>query len=154
MNNCLLDPEEFEIEPSWDEEDEGEEYCKMLVEKWSPELEKEMLEAFIRYYYDVMYEQWGPDDPEEFRGYWPEFSSPEEFLDYIGKDVSISAEEDAIYEKSESGDSPYESSNVPWAVFVTLNCPWDPELGWAAAFVDGKFIKVFSDPAGGVVYLD
>ena len=67
MNGCLLDPEEFEIEPSFDNEEECEKYCKRLIEKWSPELEREMLEAFIRFYYDNMYEQWGPDDHESRR---------------------------------------------------------------------------------------
>ena len=153
MNSCLLDPEEFEIEPSFDDEEEGEEYCKRLKEKWSPELEREMLEAFIRHYYDNMYEQWGPDDPEEFREYWREFSSPEEFIEYVGKDVTISAEEDAIYAKSESGETPYESQNVPFCVLLTLNCPWNEELGWAAVFVDEKFLKIQEDPVSGI-YLD
>ena len=70
LNNLLLNPKEFEI----DEEDGGKGfiYCKRLIEKWTSQLEMEMLEAFIRLYYDEMYEQWGPDDEEESKEYWPE----------------------------------------------------------------------------------
>ncbi|MBR3103848.1 MAG: hypothetical protein IKH46_08495, partial [Lachnospiraceae bacterium] len=53
--------------------------------------------------------------------------------------------EDAIYAKSKSGDTPYESQNVPICVIMVLNCPWDEDHGWAAAFVDEKFVKVDSD---------
>ena len=59
LNNLLLNPKEFVIDEI-DEIDEidGENndiYCKRLIEKWTPQLETEMLEAFIRLYYDEMY---------------------------------------------------------------------------------------------------
>ena len=67
QNNLLLNPKEFQID-----EMDGEKsaiYCKRLIEKWTPQLETEMLEAFIRLYYDEMYENWGPDDEEESKEY-------------------------------------------------------------------------------------
>lgn len=47
----------------------GSIYCKKLIEKWIPQLECEMLGAFIHLYYDDMYENWGPDDEEESKEY-------------------------------------------------------------------------------------
>lgn len=145
QGNLLLDPEEFEIDDAIDDEETTETYCRRLIEKWTPELENEVLQAFIKFYYDNMYEQWGPDDEEESKAYWPEFQSPEELIEHIGTDVTLYALEDAIYAKSKSGDTPYESQNVPICVIMVLNCPWDEDHGWAAAFVDEKFVKVDSD---------
>lgn len=87
LNNLLLNPKEFEIE---------------LIEKWTPQLETEMLEAFIRLYYDEMYEQWGPDDEEESKEYWPEISSPADLVKYTGTDVTLYALEDAVYARSKT----------------------------------------------------
>ena len=145
QGNLLLDPEEFEINDAIDDEETTENYCRRLIEKWTPELENEVLQAFIKFYYDNMYEQWGPDDEEESKAYWPEFQSPEDLIEHIGTDVTLYALEDAIYAKSKSGDTPYESQNVPICVIMVLNCPWDEDHGWAAAFVDEKFVKVDSD---------
>ncbi len=145
QGNLLLDPEEFEINDAIDDEETTETYCRRLIEKWTPELENEVLQAFIKFYYDNMYEQWGPDDEEESKAYWPEFQSPEDLIEHIGTDVTLYALEDAIYAKSKSGDTPYESQNVPICVIMVLNCPWDEDHGWAAAFVDEKFVKVDSD---------
>ena len=145
QNGLLLDPEEFEIEDELDDEETTEDYCRRLIEKWTPELENEVLQAFMKFYYDNMYEQWGPDDEEESKAYWPEFQSPEDLIEHIGTDVTLYALEDAIYAKSKSGDTPYESQNVPYCVIMVLNCPWDEDHGWAAAFVDEKLVKVDSD---------
>ncbi len=66
LNNGLLNPENFEIDEDCCEDVETcIEACNRLIEKWTPELENEMLEAFIKLYYAEMYEQWGPDDEEE-----------------------------------------------------------------------------------------
>lgn len=62
-----------------------------------------MLEAFIRLYYDEMYEEWGPDDEEESKEYWPEISSPADLVKCAGTNVLIYALEDAIYAKSKTG---------------------------------------------------
>ena len=145
QGNLLLDPEKFEIDDAIDDEETTETHCRRLIEKWTPELENEVLQAFIKFYYDNMYEQWGPDDEEESKAYWPEFQSPEDLIEHIGTDVTLYALEDAIYAKSKSGDTPYESQNVPICVIMVLNCPWDEDHGWAAAFVDEKFVKVDSD---------
>ena len=145
QNGLLLDPEEFEIEDELDDEETTEDYCRRLIEKWTPELENEVLQAFIKFYYDNMYEQWGPDDEEESKEYWPEFQSPEDLIEHIGTDVTLYVLEDAIYAKSKTGDTPYESQNVPYCVIMVLNCPWDEDHGWAAAFVDEKLVKVDSD---------
>ena len=145
QNGLLLDPEEFEIEDELDDEETTEDYCRRLIEKWTPELENEVLQAFMKFYYDNMYEQWGPDDEEESKEYWPEFQSPEDLIEHIGTDVTLYVLEDAIYAKSKTGDTPYESQNVPICVIMVLNCPWDEDHGWAAAFVDEKFVKVDSD---------
>ena len=145
QSNLLLDPEEFEIEDELDDEETTEDYCRRLIEKWTPELENEVLQAFIKFYYDNMYEQWGPDDEEESKEYWPEFQAPEDLIEHIGTDVTLYVLEDAIYAKSKTGDTPYESQNVPFCVIMVLNCPWDEDHGWAAAFVDEKLVKVDSD---------
>ena len=145
QNGLLLDPEEFEIEDELDDEETTEDYCRRLIEKWTPELENEVLQAFMKFYYDNMYEQWGPDDEEESKEYWPEFQSPEDLIEHIGTDVTLYVLEDAIYAKSKTGDTPYESQNVPYCVIMVLNCPWDEDHGWAAAFVDEKLVKVDSD---------
>lgn len=64
QNDLLLDPQKFEIAEE-DQDEKGAIYCERLIEKWTPQLESEMLKGFIRLYYDEMYEQWGPDDEEE-----------------------------------------------------------------------------------------
>ena len=104
-----------------------------------------MLEAFIRLYYDEMYRNWGPDDEEESREYWPEISSPADLVKYTGTDVTLYALEDAIYARSKTGNPPYESKNVPVCVILLLDCPWDEDHGWAAVFIDEKFVKVGCD---------
>ena len=129
QGNLLLDPEEFEIDDAIDDEETTESYCRRLIEKWTPELENEVLQAFIKFYYDNMYEQWGPDDEEESKEYWPEFQSPEDLIEHIGTDVTLYVLEDAIYAKSKTGDTPYESQNVPFCVILVLNCPWDEDHG-------------------------
>jgi hypothetical protein len=57
-DKTLLDPQTFEIDADVDDEELNDLYCKRLIEKWDAQLENEMLEAFIRLYYDAMYEQW------------------------------------------------------------------------------------------------
>ncbi|MBQ1904788.1 MAG: hypothetical protein II168_10520 [Ruminococcus sp.] len=144
-DKTLLDPQTFEIDVDIEDEELNDLYCKRLIEKWDTSLENEMLQAFIRLYYDDMYEQWGPNDEEESEEYWPKLKTPADLIGYIGTDVRIYVLEDAIYAKSETGDSPYESQNVPYCVIMQLNCPWDEEHGWAAAFVDEKLVKVDRD---------
>lgn len=141
QNNLLLNPEEFKI----DDRDKGAIYCKRLIEKWTPRLETEMLEAFIRLYYDEMYENWGPDDEEESKEYWPEISSPVGLVKYTGTDVTLYALEDAVFARSKTGNPLYESQNVPVCVILKLDCPWEEEHGWAAVFIDEKFVKVDID---------
>ena len=144
-NLLLLDPDEFDIDLMIDDEEKNDFYCKRLIEKWTPELESEMLEAFIRLYYADMYEQWGPDDEEERRNDWPEFKTPSNLVNYIGTEVTLYVLEDAVYAKSKTGDTPYESKEIPVCVILVLNCPWDEEHGWAAVFVDEKLVTVDTD---------
>lgn len=146
LNNLLLNPEEFIIDEN--DEMDGEKgviYCKRLIEKWNPQLETEMLEAFIHLYYDEMYEQWGPDDEEESKEYWPKINSPVDLVKYTGTEVRLYALGDAIYARSKTGNPPYESQNVPVCVKLELDCPWEEEHGWAAVFVDEKLVKVDCD---------
>ena len=145
-NNLLLNPKEFDIYESDEAEQKNAVYCKRLIEKWNPQLETEMLEAFIRLYYDEMYEQWGPDDEEENKAYWPEIHSPAELVKYTGTDVVLYALEDAVYARNKNKTGPpYVSQNVPVCVVLGLNCPWEEEHGWAAVFVDEKLVKVGLD---------
>lgn len=51
-DNLLLNPNEFKIDELDEDGGKGAVYCKRLIEKWTPQLETEMLEAFIRLYYD------------------------------------------------------------------------------------------------------
>lgn len=75
----MLNPKDFEIdENSCENVEKGIAACKRLIEKWTPELEIQMLEAFIKLYYDDMYKQWGPDGEEESKEYWQEIKSPAE----------------------------------------------------------------------------
>ena len=108
QNKLLLNPMEFVIDEEAHEEMEidGSVYCKRLMEQWTPELETEMLEAFIRLYYDEMYMQWGPDDEEENKAFWPELKSPADLIKYVGTDVCIYALEDAIYARNKTGNFP------------------------------------------------
>lgn len=152
QNDLLLDPQKFEIAEE-DQDEKGAIYCERLIEKWTPQLESEMLKGFIRLYYDEMYEQWGPDDEEERKEYWPEIETPEDLLKHTGTDVALYVLEDAVYARSKTGTPPYESQNVPVCVILTLNCPWEEEHGWAAVFIDEKFVKVGRDIVD-CVYLD
>ena len=152
-NRLLLDPDKFNIEVYIDDEEINETYCNKLIENWTSELETETLQAFINYYYKDMYQNWGPDDEEESKKYWPEFRTPAELIDYIGDNVTLYALEDAIYARSKNGVTPYESQNIPVCVVMVLNCPWDEDHGWAAVFVDEKFVKVDGDIVD-CVYLD
>lgn len=143
-DKLLLDPKKFIIDEAGIDEEKNAIHCKRLIEKWTPQLENEMLEAFIRLYYDEMYEQWGPDDEEESKEYWPEIKTPEDLVKHIGTDVVLYALEDAIYAKKKDSDR-YESQNVDVCVILGLNCPWDEDHGWAAVFIDEKFVKVDQD---------
>lgn len=146
LNNTLLNPKDFEIEDDFCEDvEKGIAACKRLIAKWTPELETQMLEAFIKLYCDDMYKQWGPDDKEESKEYWPEVKSPADLVKHTGTDVMLYALEDAIYAKSKTGKSKYESQNVDVCVILGLDCPWDEDHGWAAVFADEKFIKVGRD---------
>lgn len=146
LNEGILNPKDFEIsEDSCEDVEKGIAACERLIDSWTPELENQTLEAFIRLYYDEMYEQWGPDGEEESKKYWQDIKSPAELVKYTGSDVSLYALEDGIYAKSKIDSSQYESQNVDVCVILSLNCPWDEEHGWAAVFVDEKFVKVGRD---------
>ena len=145
QEKLLLNPEKFEIDVYYGDVEEGVTCCKRLIEKWTPQLENEMLEAFIHFYYEEMYEMWGPDDEEESKEYWPKISSPVDLIKYTGTNVTLYALEDAVYAKSKTGNPPYESQNVPVCVILLLDCPWDEDHGWAAVFIDEKFVKVDLD---------
>ena len=55
LKNGLLNPNEFEIEEDYYEDKEKcVAACKRLIDSWSSELETQMLEAFIKLYYDEM----------------------------------------------------------------------------------------------------
>ncbi len=69
----------------------------------------------------------------------------EDLIKYIGTDVTLYALEDAVYARSKTGNPPYDSQNVPVCVILVLNCPWDEDRGWAAVFIDEKFIKADRD---------
>lgn len=144
-DNLLLNPKEFEIDEISESGEKGAIYCKKLIEKWTPQLEAEMLEAFIHLYYDEMYEQWGPDDEEESNEYWPKLNSPADLIKYTGTHVTLYALEDAVYARSKTGNPPYESQNVPVCVILVLDCPWEEEHGWAAVFIEEKLVKVDCD---------
>ena len=143
--NLLLNPKEFKIVELDEDGGKGALSCKRLIENWTPQLETEMLEAFIRLYYDDMYRNWGPDDEEESKEYWPEIELPADLIKHIGTDVTLYALEDAVYARSKTGHPPYESQNVAVCVILSLNCPWDEEHGWAAVFIEEKFVKVDRD---------
>ena len=145
LNDLLLNPKKFQIDDINGDGEKGVIYCKRLIEKWTPQLENEMLEAFIRLYYDEMYENWGPEDEEESKEYWPEIGSPADLVKYTGTDVTLYALEDAVYARSKTGDSWYESKNIPVCVILLLDCPWEEEHGWAAVFIDEKFVKADLD---------
>lgn len=93
----MLNPNKFKIEETIVEGKRNSIYCKRLMEKWTPQLENEMLEAFIHLYYEDMYKNWGPDDEEESKEYWPEINSPVDLVKYTGTDVTLYALEDAVY---------------------------------------------------------
>lgn len=146
LNNILLDLKNFEINQSdCDDFEKCEAACERLIANWTSELETQMLEAFIRLYYEDMYKQWGPDNEKESQEYWPEINSPADLVKHTGTDGTLYALEDAIYAKSKIKNQKYESQNVDLCVIVTIDCPWDEEHGWAAVFIDEKFIKVDRD---------
>lgn len=144
----LINPNEFKIIDGWRENNEKNlSVCRLLIEKWTPELECQMLEAFIKLYYDDMYKNWGPDDQNESEKYWPKIKSPTDLLQHTGRNVSLYALEDGIYAKSITGE--YELQD-DIAVILTLECPWDEEHGWAAVFINERFVKVDRDIVGSV----
>lgn len=141
----MLNPKEFKIINMDMREESLSRYCKRLIEKWTPQMETEMLEAFIRLYHDEMYEKWEPGSKNKKKGYWPEIKSTAELLKYTGTDVTIYALKNAVYERCGAGNQPYKLTDVPICVILRLECPWDKEHGWAAVFIDEKFIKVGRD---------
>ncbi len=149
-NNLLLNPKEFKIDETAVSGKDGAVYCKRLIEKWTPELESEMLGAFIQLYYDDMYENWGPDDEEESKVYWPEIKLPADLIKYTGTDVTLYALEDAVYGYGRDGSYGLQAHVC---VVLQLNCPWEEEHGWAAVFIDEKFVKVDIDVVD-AVWLD
>ena len=145
-DNCLLNPKEFKIyDKSFEDGTKGSIYCKKLIEKWTPQLEREMLEAFIHLYYDDMYKNWGPDDEEESKEYWPEIHSPVDLIKYTGTDVTLYALEDAVYGYGKDKTETSYGLQAHICVVLQLNCPWEEEHGWAAVFIDEKFVKVAID---------
>ncbi|MCL2579188.1 MAG: hypothetical protein FWE32_04060 [Oscillospiraceae bacterium] len=146
QSNGLLNPESFEIDDgSCEDVEKGIAACKKLMERWTPELENQMLEAFIKLYYDEMYKQWGPDDEEESKAYWPKIKSPADLVKHTGTGAVLYALEDGVFAQSKTEKGKYESQNVDVCVIMTLDCPWDEEHGWAAVFVDEKFVKAGCD---------
>jgi hypothetical protein len=145
-NNVLLNPENFEIdEDSCEDTEKGIAACKKLIENWTPELENQMLEAFIKLYYNNMYKQWGPENEEENKAYWVEIKTPADLIKHTGTDILVYALEDAIHAKSKIEQGKYVSQNVDVCVILTLNCPWDKDHGWAAVFINEKFVTVGRD---------
>ncbi len=144
-NNLLLNPEKFKIDGMDEDDGKGVIYCKRLIEKWTPQLETEMLETFIRLYYNEMYEQWGSDNEEESKEYWSQINLPADLVKYTGTDITLYALKNAIYARSKTDNHLYESQNVPVCVILVLDCPWEEEHGWAAVFIDEKFVKVGCD---------
>ena len=140
QNNELLNPRDFVIaESGCEDTKKAVSACQKLIKSWTPELENQMLKAFVKLYYDKMYQRWGPDDEEESEEYWPKIKSPADLIKYTGtEDVTLFALEDATYVKSKSQDR-YESR---MGVILELNCPWDEDHGWAALFADEKFVMV------------
>ena len=115
----LLNPKNFEIDEEYNEDVEGgAAACQRLIEKWTPQLENEMLLAFIKLYYDEMYQQWGPACQEEAKAYWPEIKCPADLLRHTGTDVILYALEDAIYAKSKTEAGKYETQ-------IALFCCWN-----------------------------
>lgn len=146
LDKGLLNHKDFKIDEDCCEDvEKGIVACKRLIDRWTLELETQMLNAFIKLYYDEMYEQWGPEDEEESKAYWQEMNSPADLVQHTGTAVTLYALEDAIYAKSKTEEDKYESQNVDVCVILMLNCPWDEEHGWAAVFVDEQFVKVGLD---------
>lgn len=153
LSNLLLNPKEFKIDEQNEDGWKGTRYCRRLIKKWTSQLETEMLEAFIRFYYDEMYKQWGPDDEEESKKYWPEIELPTDLLKHTGTDVTLYALKDGVYARTKTGEPPYEPQNIAACVILVLDCPWEEEHGWAAVFIDEKFVKV-DRGIDGCVWLD
>lgn len=155
----LLKPSDFDVDPGLvDYENEGGtkkeiEACNLLLEKWNPELEKEVLDAFIKYYNEEMKLQWGPDDKEESKIYWPDIETHEQLLEAINK-----AGEPPFEHTANEPPLIYALADYNWedyggrTVILSLNCPWD-EHGWAAVFINEKFVKVDRDIVD-VVWMD
>lgn len=116
----------------------GSIYCKKLIEKWIPQLECEMLGAFIHLYYDDMYENWGPDDEEESKEYWPETNSPVELIKYTGIDVTLYALEDAVYGYNKDKTATSYGLQAHVCVVLQLNCPWGRGTWLGCCFYRGK----------------
>lgn len=147
LNNTILNPKEFNIDEEFHDYSNQEKCitsCEKLIEKWTTELETQMLEAFIKLYYDDMYNQWGPNEAEENKEYWPKIKSPTDLIKYTGVKILLYALEDAIVAKSKTNNK-YESQNIDVCVILSLHCPWDEEHGWSAVFINEKFVKVGRD---------
>ena len=144
QDGLLLDPQKFEIFEERGSGKQGVLACEKLREHWTPQLEAEMLEAFIRLYYDDLYRESGPVDPVEFEAYWPELKTPADLIPYTGTEVYLYALADAVYGRDKAtGD--YGSLHVPLCVILKLNCPWEEEHGWAAVFIEETLVKVDID---------
>ena len=146
VKNMLLNPKEFDVDvDDCEDKKKGLAACNRLIDKWTPELETKMLDAFIKFYDDEMYQQWGPDDEGESKEYWPEIKTPQDLLKHTGTDVLMYPLEDGVYARSKNEESKYESQNIDVCVILVIDCPWDEDHGWAALFIDEQFIKVAAD---------
>lgn len=85
--------------------------------------------------------------------YWPEIELPADLLKHTGTDVTLYALKDGVYVRTKTGEPPYEPQNVAACVILVLDCPWEEEHGWAAVFIDEKFVKV-DRGIDGCVWLD
>ena len=130
-NELLIDVHKCKIKTESTEKEKAA--VMTLIDRWDKQIENQILSAFVQYYIDEMKYQWGPDDEEEQKEYWPDIQTPEDLLKYTGLDCYIYALAERTWEH-------YNGS----IVILSLNCPWD-EHGWAAIFRNGEFIKVDED---------
>lgn len=59
-----------------------------FAEKW-PTMQENLIDALIKYYYDVLYRSYGPDDEEEAKKWWSELKTREDLLQAVTPEMIV-----------------------------------------------------------------
>ncbi|MDR2868931.1 MAG: sel1 repeat family protein [Deferribacteraceae bacterium] len=126
-NTTLLDARHFKISESKE--------CEQFIASWTPELEQEVLAAFINCYDSACFSE----REQNLFSHDDVVKTPADLIKRIEdlKDFWYDTNDTTVQVSLELQE--HEGRHV---IALHLDCPWDQEHGWGAIFADGKLVGV------------